>query len=100
MSASSLGQSIVDQVSHHFHRFPDTRYYLSVVNVRADQQYNYFFYIKRRGVSTRSLPIGHEPAKLDNLVQTLTTFRQTYQLPITLTNFSREERKQLRQFTR
>ena len=96
----SIGKQLVSQVNHHFHRLPETRYFLSVVKDNADQQYNYFFYIRRQKVSTRSLPLGSEPAVLANLVATLATFRQTYQLPVELVGFSRDERRQLRRFTK
>ncbi len=98
--SESIGKHLVNQVAQHFHRLPETRYFLSVVKDNADHQYNYFFYIRRHKVSTRSLPLGHEPAQLANLVSTLTTFREKYQLPVELVGFNREERQQLRRFTK
>ncbi|WP_295747547.1 hypothetical protein [uncultured Limosilactobacillus sp.] len=94
------GQQLVMAVRHYFHRLPETRYSLSVVNVPADQQYHYFFYIRRRGVSTRSLPLAVEPAKLDLLIDSLTIFRQSYQLPVNLVGFSQDQRRRLHQLTR
>lgn len=98
--STETGHQLVTKVRHHFHRLPDTRYYLSVVNVPADQQYHYFFYIRRRGVSTRSLPLAVEPAKLALLIDSLTIFRQSYQLPVDLVGFSQDERRRLYQLTR
>lgn len=95
-----IGKQLVSQIAQHFHRLPETRYFLSVVKDHADHQYNYFFYIRRQKVSTRSLPLGNESAQLANLVSTLTTFRKTYQLPVELVGFTREERQQLRRFTK
>lgn len=96
----ATGKALVDQVRRYFHRLPETRYYLSVVSVSADQQYHYFFYIRRKGVSTRSIPLGQESAKLENVKSTLRTFRQTYQLPIRLSGFTRSERQSLYDLTR
>ncbi len=98
--STKIGQQLVSRVNQYFHRLPETRYHLSVVNVNADQQYNYFFYIRRRGVSTRSLPLAAEPAKIDLLMDSLSIFRQSYQLPIILTGFSYDEQRRLHQLTR
>lgn len=98
MTATSLGQHINAQIPKYFHQLPHHRYWLAVVHYHPDHCFNYFFYVRRLGVSTYSYPLGGESDDIAHLKDTLTIFRQKYQFPIEFVNFDPDHQRQLRRW--
>lgn len=98
MAKSTMGAAINAKIPQYFHQLPHHRYWLAVVHYQPDQQFNYFFYVRRLGVSTYSYPLGGEADQLAKLKATLATFRRHYQFPIHFVNFPEDEVRKLRRW--
>ncbi|WP_367342033.1 hypothetical protein [Limosilactobacillus sp.] len=98
MTGSQLGKSINQKIPQYFHQLPHHRYWLAVVHYHPDHRFNYFFYVKRLGVSTYSYPLGGEDDHLEKLKETLSAFRSRYQFPIQFINFDPETQRALQRW--